>query len=74
MVDIVKAAEDIVLTKIIEHANKIYEYGEKHEAMKEAEFIVIPKIEVSIPTFNNLARLSTTSQYRSPSSNKFIFV
>ena len=74
MVDIVKAAEDIVITKIIEHANKINEYGKIPEALKEAEFMVIPKIEVTIPLLNNLARLSITSQYRSPSSHKFIFV
>ena len=45
LVEMVEAAGDSVITKIVDLTNKIYEAGDIPEMMKEAEFIVIPKRE-----------------------------
>ena len=45
VVEMVEAAGDIAITKILKLANRIYECGEIPEMMKESEFIVIPKKE-----------------------------
>ena len=44
VVEMVEAAVDIAITKIVDLANKIYETGEIPEIRNEAKFTVIPKI------------------------------
>ena len=45
VVEMIEAAGDIAIDKVLALANRIYRTGEIPEIMKEAEFIVIPKKE-----------------------------
>ena len=48
VVEMVEAAGEFALTKIVEMANQIYRTGKIPERMKESEFIVIPKKEGAV--------------------------
>ena len=48
VVEMIEAAGDVAISKILGLANRIYESGEMPQSMKESEFIVIPKREGAV--------------------------